>query len=94
MFVLLSKHNAAMLNTCASHLNEVSVICADNASHLYGAIQLLQITFTKASQVAHSQDIDTPPYQLTGDFDIKLFVKIEAKVCHWQCVRLSIDAPS
>ncbi len=49
MFVLLSKHNAAMLDTCASQLDEVSVICADNASHLYSAIQLLHITFTKTS---------------------------------------------
>lgn len=94
MFLLLSKYNAAMLNARASQLNEMPVICADYTPHLYSAIQLLLIAFTKASQISYSQDINTTSQQLTGDFDIKLLVKIEAKVFRWQCVHLSIYALS
>ena len=94
MLVLLSEYYAVVFDSFARHLQKMAVIGTQHTPHLYCALQLLGVTFTEGPQIANRQDINAAPNELSRNLNIQLFVKIEAKVCRWQCVHPSACALS
>ena len=81
---MLAKNNTSVFDTLARNLNKITVVSTENTSHRSRALQLLQVTFTEASDIAYGNHINAAPLQLACYLDIQVLVKIVAKDCGCQ----------